>query len=121
VELQALMPYSALRNRHYPSFRDTPSLFWAKVAQGAPDVCWPWLGARSTNGYGRAGRRDYAHRLAYELTNGPAPAGLDVMHACDNRVCCNPAHLSVGTRAENMRGCVERGRHFSPWRKGDAA
>jgi DNA-binding XRE family transcriptional regulator len=51
-----------------------------------------------------------AHRVAYEFGVGPIPDGLFVLHECDNPKCCNPAHLRVGTQAENIRQCVERGR-----------
>ena len=69
--------------------------------------------AIKSNGYGVAwldGKCHHAHRLAYSLANGPLVPGLDVRHACDNRKCCNPAHLSLGTRQENMQDAVDRGR-----------
>jgi hypothetical protein len=76
--------------------------------------CWLWTGARFKTGYGglRAdnGRTVRAHRFSYELRRGPIPPGLDVMHACDVRLCVNPAHLSIGTRLDNMRDAVAKGR-----------
>ncbi|MFB9187253.1 HNH endonuclease signature motif containing protein [Dactylosporangium sucinum] len=52
-----------------------------------------------------------AHRVAWEVANGqPIPDGLQVLHSCDNPPCCNPAHLSIGTQAENMQQMVARGR-----------
>lgn len=49
-----------------------------------------------------------SHRMAYALTNGPPEN--DVLHRCDNRPCCNPAHLWDGTQADNMADMVAKGR-----------
>jgi hypothetical protein len=87
--------------------------FWSKVRRGEPDECWPWTG-EIDRGYGRfytTGREHkHAHRLAYEFSARPIPAGLHVLHSCDNRPCCNPAHLRVGTNEENVRDRVSRER-----------
>lgn len=92
---------------------------WLKVAVGGADECWPFIAkSRTPNGYGVAwadlgdGPRTHtAHRVAFYLANGrAADLSLDVMHSCDNRLCCNPAHLSEGTRLDNMRDCAAKGR-----------
>lgn len=79
-----------------------------------PDGCWPWRGARNARGYGRvyyaAGRYVHAHRAAYEAARGPVPPGGILLHSCDNPPCCNPAHLSVGTRADNSADMAAKGR-----------
>jgi hypothetical protein len=85
--------------------------FWRYVAIG--DDCWTWTGSLAGR-YGvlRGPKRTrlYAHRLSYEIHNGPIPEGLCILHSCDNPLCVNPAHLRVGTMADNMKDCVKRGR-----------
>lgn len=87
--------------------------FWPKVDKsGGPDACWPYY-RLDPLGYGRfakAGPYAFAHRAAWQLANGAIPAGLDVLHRCDNRSCCNPAHLRLGTHQDNMDDCKARGR-----------
>lgn len=86
---------------------------------GGPNACWPWIGS-IRNGYGqmRIGsqtdgtrRMEGSHRVAYMLHVGALVDGLVVMHACDNRRCCNPAHLRQDTQSENVRDCVAKGRY----------
>ena len=87
-------------------------LFWTKVEK--TDSCWIWTGSRKPKGYGhlRHANKDYnAHRLSYELANGPIPALMEVMHTCDVPYCVNPAHLKLGSHAENMADCRDKRRH----------
>lgn len=89
--------------------------FWKKVDRRGADECWPWLAGRLPHGYGTFYRdRDhhhaYAHRMSYELAFGPIQDGMDVCHRCDNPPCVNPAHLFVGTRIDNVRDMVVKGR-----------
>lgn len=89
--------------------------FWAKVDKRGPDECWEWEGCRHPrSGHGRITLNyvnRYAHRHAWELTNGPVPEGLHVLHHCDNGPCCNPAHLFLGTHSDNMADMCAKGRH----------
>jgi hypothetical protein len=48
-------------------------------------------------------KKDSLHRKAYEEEIGEIPEGLIILHSCDNPLCFNPSHLSVGTRADNMK------------------
>jgi hypothetical protein len=84
------------------------------VEIGASEACWESSCATDKDGYGRIriGRKSYrAPRLAWLALVGPIPDGYLVLHTCDNRLCCNPVHLRLGTQADNIRECSERGRH----------
>lgn len=102
---------------------------WSWIDQRGPDECWPWQMRSRTAGYGCIGagpkrNKVLAHRAVWESVNGPIPAsdayhGTVVMHLCDNRLCCNPAHLRLGTQADNVRDMREKGRNVDlPIRKG---
>jgi len=102
----------------YPQYRISGSAeeFWNWVDISEPDNCWQWKEARKGE-YGKYrldGRRMGAHRVAWELTNGPVPAGMEVCHRCDNPCCVNPAHLFVGTHQDNMMDAYIKGRIAPP-------
>jgi DNA-binding CsgD family transcriptional regulator len=92
--------------------------FWSYVDKSdGPDACWPWTRARTAYGYGRYSMRwlkdtnSSAHRAAWRLANDSGiPEHLHVLHRCDNPPCCNPAHLYLGTPAQNAKDSVERGK-----------
>ncbi len=95
-------------------------IFWSAVdMSGGPTACWPWLGYRSRTGYGKfligsrkdgSRRKAIAHRVAFWIEHGywPEPCG---MHTCDNRACCNPAHIVPGSQLDNMRDMYAKGRN----------
>lgn len=79
--------------------------------------CWEFQGGKNNIGYGMI-RDDKkmrtTHRVSYEEHIGPIPIGLVVMHSCDNPICCNPNHLSVGTHQQNTDDMIRKNRH-NPW------
>lgn len=96
---------------------DLATRFWAKVSRGASSECWEWNGA-TVSGYGfitltSQRRQEYAHRVAWKLTYGEIENGMLVCHKCDNRKCCNPNHLFLGTFKDNTQDMLNKGR--SAW------
>src|SRR4051812_28318591 len=86
--------------------------FWRSV-QRSGEGCWLWTGQMGPTGYGvyRFDRVNYpAHRIAVALSGRVVSEGDVVMHSCDNRICVNPNHLTIGTQGENVRDMVAKGR-----------
>lgn len=86
--------------------------------------CWLWQGfveptTKPANrnfhvgGYGKMGYRNRGwavHRIVWTIVKGSVPAKMDVCHTCDVRHCCNPDHLWIGTRSQNIADMVAKGR-----------
>lgn len=96
-------------------FRDR---FWSRVDRRGPDDCWEWTEKSPKPGeYGRfliyadgKSTAYLAHRFAYTMAYGYVPDDLLVCHSCDNRRCCNPRHLWVGTDQDNAQDMWSKGR-----------
>ena len=89
--------------------------FWGKVDVGDSEECWPWLGSRNGDGYGRFWDKDKlvrAHSFALEEFGVPVNQ-KQVLHHCDNPPCCNPSHLFLGDPLINTRDMIAKGRRAS--------
>jgi hypothetical protein len=87
--------------------------FWANIRIREPEECWEWQASTVGEGYGSfswESKNVYAHRFAWSLVNGPIPSGMFICHKCDNRLCCNPNHLFLGTQQDNMQDKMNKGR-----------
>jgi hypothetical protein len=87
------------------------SRFWKKVQKGTD--CWNWLAHTNNKGYGTFGLNRtmvLAHRLSYELENGPIPKEMCVLHKCDNPRCVKPSHLWLGSKEANNTDMIRKGR-----------
>jgi len=97
--------------------------FWAHVIQ-TDSGCWEWTGSRARKGYGRLGvphgTPSLAHRISWEIHFGPIPDGLCVLHHCDNPPCSNPAHLWIGSKADNNRDMRAKGRSRITHHRGES-
>lgn len=99
---------------------DFADSFWKRVDKSGD--CWTWTGACTSAGYGiltRHRKNIYAHRVSYELINGPIPEGLCVLHHCDHPSCVHPEHLFLGTISDNNRDMAAKHRSNSGAKSGE--
>jgi hypothetical protein len=116
---------------HYSRIQRRPTLaerFWLRVEKS--EGCWPWTGRRKQDDqYGMVylpggtktkHKLASAHRVSWELHNGPIPPGLHVLHRCDNPPCVRPDHLFLGTNADNLADRNAKGRQARGERQASA-
>jgi len=92
--------------------------FWSRVVKSEPRACWLWQGGKWANGYGMfsiGGSPYLAHRIAWMIKHkSSVPAGKRVILKCRNRLCCNPAHLRLGTHKNHAAKGNRSGRRTKP-------
>jgi hypothetical protein len=115
LDIRGAFGYIACMGVHYSAFVKDFRGAIAPMMRG-PDECWLW--DRSCHaGYATfrlKGRLIGAHRAAFEAFVGEIPDGMSVCHKCDTPRCINPAHLFLGTQADNLRDMFAKGRHGNP-------
>lgn len=92
--------------------------FMTKIDDSNGTGCWEWTGSIYSSGYGQfyygeingKEKQGKAHKAAWILLRGPVAEGMQVLHKCHNRRCCNPNHLYLGTHMDNMKDREEAGR-----------
>lgn len=104
-----------------------PARFLTKMATDAETGCWHWLGAVRESRYkdkvysypayaedGTPEGSASAHRYSYKVHKGEIPAGLEIDHTCQNKLCVNPDHLEAVTHQENCRRRPKSGPSRTP-------
>ena len=93
--------------------RNDKEKFWSLVKCLSRDECWEWQGSLWASGYGRFHydkKSDRSHRLAWQFSRHRIGDDDCILHKCDNRKCCNPHHLFVGSRKDNNDDKTRKGR-----------
>lgn len=116
-------PHSRKPHRPHRRRKTAMERFLEKVDKtSSPHGCWLWTAGTTTGGYGKfffQGRQQDAHRVAWQLADGPIPHGKQVCHDCDRyypvgdttyRRCARRSHLFLGTQQENVDDCKRKGR-----------
>jgi len=100
-----------------PKSKPVEDRFWLKVKR--TESCWIWIGSLDGRGYGqimtnpKGNKREIASRVSWQIHFGEIPAGMDVLHRCDNPPCVRPDHLFTGTARDNALDMVIKKRNVS--------
>ena len=93
--------------------------FWDKVNVKGDNDCWEWKVSLFKDGYGQFWYKKkqikfhrFAYAYYYDIEVFDIPSNKVIMHICDNRKCCNPNHLRIGTNQDNMDDMNNKNRNF---------
>jgi len=107
--------YQRLRRRGTIHILSQYEKFMGKLKINVETDCWDWQGCcMKLNSYGVINEnktQHLTHRYSYLKHAGQIPDGRVVMHTCDRPICCNPAHLKLGTQKENLSDMYKKGRN----------
>jgi len=90
---------------------------WSQIDKRGPKECWNYTGSNLSNGYGRIWNGDghtVAHLVIWRMLRDPPPTCQELRHQCGNRLCCNPKHLKIGTRSQNVEDSKRDGTYKAP-------
>jgi len=113
------MSYAPLSEEVYAKKRI--QRFRTKYRIDSTTGCWVWIGSKNKYGknhfrgsfsWSRTGKCIDASHASWLIHKGPKPAGLYILHTCDNGLCVNPNHLYAGTQKQNMKDRSDRKRQF---------
>lgn len=100
--------------------RQNEKRFWSKVSIGKKRECWNWSASCTSHGYGYFSLSHYvdgehrkyilAHRFSLMLKLDTETLNGWCLHSCDNKACCNPNHLRLGTYYDNLNDALKRDR-----------
>jgi len=84
--------------------------FMLRVNVRPGNACWNWAGSRSGSGYGQFWDGNRIIPAHWFLLQNYPQKGKEACHKCDNKLCVRPSHIFIGTRSDNVRDCVLKGR-----------
>lgn len=97
--------------------------FENKVNYAGKNECWEWIGCIGNHGYGEttvSRKKALTHRVSWSIYRGEIPAGMQILHHCDNPPCVNPRHLFLGTQSDNMKDMTIKGRRANGAKNGNS-
>lgn len=113
-----------------PTIESHKEKFLSRVKRNEETGCLEWTHGLTTTGYGQFAwghlnngpMTTTAHRAAWWLFKGEVPAGMHILHKCNNRKCVEwsqSGHLYLGDQQRNMWDLSESGRQAPKYKNFD--